>query len=131
MARLKKEGPSPFDYVKMILNGASQTEMSSSYAPYIVNRAVAHHRDAIFICQLLNEYQVTPEEHYTYLFNRVPKYNRSFQKWVSSKKGNEDTADLELIAKYYECSLDVAREYLLLHTQKDLEAIRSAYGGKD
>lgn len=125
----ENKGPSPFDYSKSILNYDKPIAMSPQYVPFIVNRAVAHHRDCIYICQLLNEYQVEPEQHYAFLFNEVSKYRRPFEKWVSSKKDNEDVSDLELISKYYNCSIEVAREYLALYTPESLSSLKAIYGG--
>lgn len=126
-----KKGPSPFDYSKTILTGRTPIPVTQEYSSYIVNRAVAHHRDCIYFCQLINEYQVTPEQHYTFLFNQVSKYKRSFERWVSAKKGAEDVSDIELVSKYYKCSIDVARQYLSFFTPETLCLLRSAYGGKE
>lgn len=126
-----REGPSPFDYSKSILNSNTPIPMSSGYVNYIVNRAVAHHRDNIFTCQMLNEFWVSPEQHYAFLFNQISKYKRPFERWVSSKKENQDASDLQLIAKYYQCSIEVAHQYLDLYTSESLEALRSVYGGKE
>lgn len=125
----KQKGLSPFDYSKSILNSDKQIAMSDGYVNYIVNRAVAHHRDNIFLCQMLNEFHVTPEQHYAFLFNQVSKYRRPFEKWVSSKNTSESFEDIDLLAKYYQCSIEVAREYLALCTAEDLEELRLAYGG--
>jgi hypothetical protein len=122
---------SPFDYSKSILNSNTPLEIDEGYINYLVNRSVAHHRDNIFICQMLNEYRVTPEEHYTFLFNQVAKYRRPFEKWVSSKNTSESFADLELITKYYQCSIDVASEYLALYSPEELRELRLAYGGTE
>lgn len=127
----KPKGPSPFDYSKSILSSDKPIQMSDGYVNYIVNRAVAHHRDNIYICQLLNEFHVTPEQHYAFLFNQVSKYRRPFERWVSSKNVNESVADIDLITKYYQCSIEVAREYLALYTPEDLDELRLAYGGKE
>lgn len=127
----EKKGPSPFDYSKSILNSHVTIPMTDGYVPYIVNRALAHHRDCIYICQMLNEFQVTPEQHYTFLFNQVPKHKRTFERWVSAKNTIESTSDIELISKYYQCSIDVARQYLEIYPQGAIEVLRSAYGGKE
>jgi hypothetical protein len=78
---------------------------------------------------MLNEYQVSPDQHYAFLFNQVSKYRRPFERWVSSKNASESFEDIDLIAKYYQCSIEVAREYLALCTAEDLEELRLAYGG--
>lgn len=127
----ERKSPSPFDYSKSILNSHNTIPISEGYVPYIVNRALAHHRDCIYICQMLNEFHVTPEQHYTFLFNQVSKHKRTFERWVSSKNIIENTSDLELISKYYQCSMDVARQYLEIYPQEAIEVLRSAYGGKE
>jgi hypothetical protein len=127
----KKSGPSPFDYSKSILNSNSPIDVAEGYVPYIVNRAVAHHRDCIYVCQLINEFHVEPEHQYTFLFYQINKYRRSFEKWVSSKNVKENLDDIEMISKYYKCSIDVAREYFALHTPESLAIIKASYGGKE
>lgn len=127
----KSKQPSPFDYSKSILNSNTPIKMSQAYNPYIVNRAVAHHRDCIYTCQLLNEFNIEPDQHYTFLFNQISKYNRPFERWVSNKNVEENVFDLDLISKYYQCSIEIAREYLSLYTPEALETLRSAYGGKE
>lgn len=126
-----KKHPTPFDYSKSILNSQNTIPMSDGYVPYVVNRALAHHRDCIYICQMLNEFQVTPEQHYTFLFHQAAKHKRPFERWVSAKNRVENTSDLELISKYYQCSMDVARQYLEIYPQEAIELLRSAYGGKE
>lgn len=126
----KEEGPSPFDFVKCILQGTEQASISNSYIMFIVNRAVAHHRDNIYACQLLNEYQTTPEQHYDYLYNKINKHNRRFEKWVSSKKDDTDNSKAEVIANHYQCSLDVAKEYLTLLTDDQFLHIKNIGGGR-
>jgi hypothetical protein len=122
---------SPFDYSKSILNGSCQIEMGESYVPYLVNRAVAHHRDCIYICQLINEFQVDPEHHYSFLFYEIHKYRRSFEKWVSSKNATENVEDIQIISKYYGCSVEIAREYLKLHSKAEISEIKTLYGGEE
>lgn len=137
MPRAKKDavpkadkGPSPFDYVKVILNGQSQMQFSSQYVPFIVNRAVAHHRDNIIYCQLLNELTPTPKQHYDFLFNQIPKRNRSFEKWVSSKKEKtEESEEVVLLADYYQCSLEKAQEYHALTSAEFISELRQVGGG--
>lgn len=126
-----KKGPSPFDYSKSILNSTAPIPVSEAYIPYIVNRAVAHHRDCIFICQMANEFNLPPEQQYVFLFNQVTKYRRPFERWVSAKKGKETTSDLEFLSKYYQCSIEVASQYIELMTPNDIEVLRSLYGGKE
>jgi hypothetical protein len=127
----KRKGHSPFDYSKSIMNSHTQLELGDGYINYLVNRSVAHHRDNIFICQMINERQVASEEHYAFLFNQVAKYRRPFEKWVSAKNTSESFVDLELITKYYQCSIEVAREYLALYTPEELRKLRLAYGGTE
>ncbi len=105
-------------------------KLTEGYVPYVVNRAVAHHRDCIYLCQMLNEYNVEPEQHYAFLFNQTAKQKRPFERWVSSKKEAEDTSDITLISKYYQCSIETAREYLTLYSFEELKLLRVAYGGK-
>lgn len=126
-----KTALTPFTYSKSILSSRTEIPVSQEYSSYVINRAVAHHRDCIFICQSLNEISVDPQQHYAYLFNRVAKYNRPFEKWVSANQVDQNASDLNLIAKYYQCSIEIAEQYLALMGEESLNALRVAYGGKE
>jgi hypothetical protein len=130
MAEKSEKKTSPFDYVKSIQNGKA-IPMGPEYVPFVVNRAVAHHRDCIHSAQMLNELNVSPEQHYTFLYHAVSKTKRPFERWVPSAKGNSSEDEVNLAAKYFQCSIEVAREYLTLLSQSEIEELKSAYGGKE
>jgi hypothetical protein len=127
--RKKKEkvGPSPFDYVKVILSGGEHIPLTDAYSPFRIARAVAHHEDLIGLAQMLNELRVTPEQHYAFLWHGVPKKRRGFEPWVKASP-DETADDLELVAKYYQCSPEVARQYIAV-APECVGQIKAAYGG--
>lgn len=131
MAYDKKEGLSPFDYAKAILNGDKKPPFSKSYLPYIVNRTVAHHRDNLLLCQFLNELELPPEHHYDFLFYKIPKRQRSFEKWIPVNKGPVDQEDVNLVADYYKCSSEKAREYLPFLKEGFITLLQTKNGGRE
>lgn len=131
MAREKKETASPFDYSKNILNGELPMKVTSGFVPFIVNRSVALHRDCLASCQILNELKPSLEESYTFLFYQIPKKRRPFEKWISNKKPEEQSGDEKLLADFYQCSLEKARQYMDLVTSAFMDELRKIHGGKE
>lgn len=114
-----------FDYINSI-NNKSKIEKPdfNNYVPFVVNRALAQHKNTILIAQELNLLpNLSLEQHYSYAYNSVQKGKR-YGKW--SKK--EDYTDEEQnISKFFNVSLELAREYRTVISAKDLEKINYNY----
>lgn len=118
-----------FDYINSI-NNKSKIEKPdfNNYVPFFVNRALAQHKNTILIAQELNLLPtLSLEQHYNYAYNSVQKGKR-YGKW--SKK--EDYTDEEQnISKFFNVSLELAREYRTVISAKDLEKINYNYKNND
>jgi len=125
-----------FDYVKSInqtkTNMMRDTEnddlAEKSYAPYLTNRSLSYFIDTILMA---NEMNMRPDAdnklQYEYLLNSVRPRKR-FAKWV---KPNEDN-DLNVIMEYNGCSMQKAREYLMILSDEELLVMKEKLekGGK-
>ena len=88
-----------------------------SYAPFVVNRCLSYFSDTIFLVNNLNVIpNVDKRMHYEYLLHSVRKRKR-FSKWL--KKENDPRIDW--IKEYYGVSEQIAREYLTLLTDEQIE----------
>lgn len=92
-----------------------------SYAPFVVNRCLSYFSDTIFLVNNLNVIpNVDKRMHYEYLLHSVRKRKR-FSKWL--KKENDPRIDW--IKEYYGVSEQIAREYLTLLTDEQIETVKN------
>jgi len=100
-----------------------------SYAPFVVNRCLSYFPDTIFLVNNMNAIPTVDKRmHYEYLLHSVRKRKR-FSKWL--KKENDPR--LAWIKEYYGVSDQVAREYLSLLTDEQIETVKNhtTYGDKN
>lgn len=94
----------------------------STYVPYIINRALAYHIDCLTYAQEMNMRHGLPlEVQYDYLLNTVSKYKRPFKGWKKKLYDNR----LDLISDYFNVSYKVAKDYLQILTENELEYIKN------
>ena len=99
-----------------------------SYPPYIVNRCLSGHLDAILFANEVNKYpNLDKRLQYDFLLNTLRKRKR-FTPWLKK----EQIEDLDLVKKYYGYSNEKAKIALTLLTKTQLDFIRKKYdtGGK-
>ena len=93
------------------------------YNPYVINTFLSLHVDTVLFANEMNtRYYIPAARQFVFLLHAIrPKrrYGKFPRKHVSK--------DLELVSRYYNCSLVRAREYLKLHTEEQLIAIRELY----
>ena len=114
-----------FDYINSI-NSKSKIEKPDfiNYVPFVVNRALAQHKNTILIAQELNLLPtLSLEQHYNYAYNSVQKGKR-YGKW--SKK-EEYTEDEQNISKFFNVSLETAKEYRIVISDEELKKINYNY----
>lgn len=91
------------------------------YIPYIVNKALSYHLDAILFSNEMNQYSsIPPECQYAFYFNALPKRKR-FAKWAKK----DSTEDIDLIKRYYDVSESKAYEMMDLFSKKEIEYIKN------
>ena len=107
----------------------SSEEDEKSYTPYIVNKAISSHIDALYFVSEMNyNHHLDKKLQYDYLFHSIRGYKRKFQKWVKYTEPSE----IELIKEYYGYSSQKAKQILSLLSQQDIEYMKEKLnkGGK-
>ena len=99
-----------------------------SYPPYIVNRCLSGHLDAILFANEVNKHPLLDKRlQYDFLLNSLRKRKR-FTPWLKK----EQVDDLDLVKKHYGYSNEKAKVALSLLTKSQIESLRHKYdmGGK-
>lgn len=111
----------PFEIVKHI-NGKTELDFDiKEYDPFIINRAFSMMKDTLFIANEVNKmHALDKDQQYQFYFNIVPKGKR-FSEWVKADKSSED---LKMLMEHYLINIRVARQYLTLMTESQLDIIR-------
>lgn len=121
----------PFDFVKSVSYDKKDIMVDEvaekSYAPFLINKALSYHQDAIFFANEMNGRHHLPNRlQYSFLINTLRRRNR-FSKWEKPYLGKK----LEVIKDYYQISTKEAKEYmnLLSDTQYNELKKRMNIGG--
>ena len=100
-----------------------------SYAPYLTNKSLSYHKDAIFFANEMNlKHGVDHRLQYLFFLNTLRKRQRfsQWQKPYISKK-------LDTVKEYYQISTREAKDYVELLSDKQLRELKNRMktGGKD
>ena len=99
----------------------SEPEFEKHYTPFIINRGLSYHEDAILAAAVLNERSHLEKRlQVLYLINTLRPRKR-FSKWVKSSVSD----DAQVTAEYYGVSLRVARDLISLHSSEQLTTMRA------
>jgi len=114
----------PFDYIKIYMNGHECPEITKDYGAlrFIINRGMSLYPDALFLANDMNMNPgITNEMHRDFLFYATRKYKRPFAKWP------KDVAeeDLKAVQEYYGYNQRKARQALAILTEDELMHIRT------
>jgi hypothetical protein len=94
---------------------------AKEYIPFIINKGLSNFSDVILYANDVNIWHEMPKRHqFEYLKHSIPKKKR-FSKWPKKTKD----ADVDAIAKVYECNARRAAEMLEILTPPQLKEIRS------
>ena len=99
-----------------------------SYPPYIVNRCLSGHIDAILFVNELNKHPLLDKRlQYDFLLNSLRKRKR-FTPWLKK----EQIEDLDLVKKHYGYSNEKAKVALSLLTKSQIETLKQIHemGGR-
>ena len=117
----------PFDYVNSIsthkrnlMIGSENDELAEKeYVPFLTNKALSYHTETLLYSNEMNRYAFLPNKlQYEYLLHSV-RSGKRFSKWAKK----EDMDNILLIARYYQCNLQRAQEYMGVLKPGDLEEI--------
>lgn len=95
-------------------------DIESKYLPYIVNRCLSGHLDAVMYANEMNiNHHLDKKLQYDFLLNTLRSKKR-FSPWIRK----EEMENLELVKKYYGYSNDKAKQVLSILTEDQITYIR-------
>lgn len=96
-------------------------DFEKEYQPFLVNRALSYHADAILPANLMNERAALDKRLQVLFLLNTLRPRKRFSKWVKSSVSDDERA----VADYYGCSLRHARDLVSLHSSDQLTTIRA------
>lgn len=118
----------PFDFVtdasytkkNMMRDSENDTLAEKAYIPWLTNNAFSYFPDTILHANLMNQFHhLDHRPQYEYYINSL-RAKKRFAKW--HKKETDE--DLELVCQTYDVNVNVAKEYLSLLTQEQLDLMK-------
>ena len=114
------------------LNSINQTKknlidedpsVEKSYPPYIINRCLSGHLDAVMFANEMNMYSFLPKKmQYDFLINTL-RTKKRFSPWI-----RKDLVDnLDCVKRYYGYSNEKARQALKILSKEQLDFIKSKF----
>jgi|TARA_B100001094_G_scaffold332070_1_gene402622 hypothetical protein len=95
-------------------------DIESKYLPYIVNRCLSGHLDAVMYANEMNvNHHLDKKLQYDFLLNTLRSKKR-FSPWIRK----EEMENLELVKKYYGYSNEKAKQVLSILTEDQITYIR-------
>ena len=120
-----KKKPSPFTHVGSIYKSKEKFGGNEVYSQYVINKELSKNGELIDFVNLVQQYTLSNGLHFKVMQSLFPHSNRPGFKqfpwiWKGSSKVNKE---VEVVAKYYEESLDNAETYY--------EILKSSSEGKE
>ena len=114
----------PFEFIEAISFSKEdlirEPDGEKNYKPFLTNRSLSYHPDAIFIANEMNMNSELPSiMQFDALINSLSKRKR-YSKWAKP----EEDADLEMVMVYFRCNRRCAQEYMRILTDEDIAMIR-------
>ena len=95
-------------------------DFDKEYTPFIINKALSYHQDAILAANMMNERaHLSKKLQVLFLINTIASRKR-YSKWVKATVSDDE----RLVAEYYGCSLRHARGLVSLHSSGQLMHMR-------
>ena len=114
------------------LNSINQTKknlidedpsVEKSYPPYIINRCLSGHLDAVMFANEMNMYSFLPKKMQYDFFINILRTKRRFSPWI-----RKDLVDnLDCVKRYYGYSNEKARQALKILSKEQLDFIKSKF----
>ena len=113
-----------YDKNELILNQDYPPEqIEKSYPAFQVNKGLSMGMDMILIANEMNRLShLSKDAQYRYYLNKIRKMKRR-NSWAKADK----MEDLNLIAQRYQCNRNIAKQYLKILSETDLQEIRDMY----
>tara|TARA_B100000683_G_scaffold87999_1_gene86937 strand:+ start:2017 stop:2397 length:381 start_codon:yes stop_codon:yes gene_type:complete len=114
------------------LNSINQTKknlidedpsVEKNYPPYIINRCLSGHLDAIMFANEMNMYSFLPKKMQYDFFINTLRTKRRFSPWI-----RKDLVDnLDCVKRYYGYSNEKAKQALKILSKEQLDFIKSKF----
>ena len=114
------------------LNSINQTKknlidedpsIEKNYPPYIINRCLSGHLDAVMFANEMNMYSFLPKKMQYDFFINILRTKRRFSPWI-----RKDLVDnLDCVKRYYGYSNEKARQALKILSKEQLDFIKSKF----
>ena len=114
------------------LNSINQTKknlidedpsVEKNYPPYIINRCLSGHLDAVMFANEMNMYSFLPKKMQYDFFINILRTKRRFSPWI-----RKDLVDnLDCVKRYYGYSNEKAKQTLTILTKEQLAFIKSKF----
>ena len=114
------------------LNSINQTKknlidedpsVEKSYPPYIINRCLSGHLDAVMFANEMNMYSFLPKKMQHDFFINTLRTKKRFSPWI-----RKDLVDnLDCVKRYYGYSNEKARQALKILSKEQLDFIKSKF----
>ena len=118
--------------IKHWLNSIKQTKknlidedpsVEKSYPPYIINRCLSGHLDAVMFANEMNMYSFLPKKMQYDFFINILRTKRRFSPWI-----RKDLVDnLDCVKRYYGYSNEKAKQALKILSKEQLDFIKSKF----
>ena len=97
--------------------------IEKDYPPYIVNRCMSGHLDAIMFANEMNMYNFLPKKMQYDFFINILRTKKRFSPWL-----RKDTIkDIDYVKRYYGYSNEKAKQTLTILTKEQLAFIKSKF----
>lgn len=103
-------------------------QYEKAYNPYIINKFVAGSMDTVFYAAEMSTRSHLPKNMQYDFYRNIIRSKKRYTKWI---KFTEDDI-VDSVALYFDCSKRIAREYLTLLSDDEIQRIRekTSRGGK-
>jgi len=97
--------------------------VEKEYPPYIINRCMSGHLDAIMFANEMNMYSFLPKKMQYDFFINILRTKKRFSPWL-----RKDTIkDIDYVKRYYGYSNEKAKQTLTILTKEQLAFIKSKF----
>ena len=114
------------------LNSINQTKknlidedpsIEKNYPPYIINRCLSGHLDAVMFANEMNMYSFLPKKMQYDFFINILRTKRRFSPWIR----NDLVDNLDCVKRYYGYSNEKAKQALKILSKEQLDFIKSKF----
>lgn len=124
----------PFDFLNSINTSkkdliAEDELCEKYYNSFIINRSLSYFNDTVMFANEMNRYASLSAKMQYDFYRHGIRPRKRFSKWG---KRADDTSDVQLLMKRYECNAERAREVIAFYPEEELLKLRKQYdrGGK-